>query len=147
MPVVLPLHPRTRQRVESFGLDNLLSALHTTEPLGYTELLSLVDGAAAVVTDSGGLQEETTVLGVPCVTLREQTERPITITRGTNRLAPWPLTLESALRTCEHALRTTWAKPTPIEGWDGQAAQRVVSALETLSAADPASAMVSVLAQ
>src|SRR5690606_37619548 len=91
MPVVLPIHPRTRKNAENFGLSGLMEPLRVIEPLGYTEMLSLVEGAAIVLTDSGGLQEETTALGVPCITLREQTERPITLTEGTNRLAPWPL--------------------------------------------------------
>src|SRR6185436_19335961 len=88
--VVLPLHPRTRKRVEEFGLASLLEPLVVTEPIGDTLMLALQFGAAAVVTDSGGIQEESTVLGVPCLTLRESTERPITITEGTNRLAIWP---------------------------------------------------------
>lgn len=83
MPVVFPMHPRTGKNVEEFGLLGSLGRLITTEPLGYIEMLSLSDGAAVVLTDSGGLQEETTVLGVPCVTLRARTERPITLwTRG-----------------------------------------------------------------
>ncbi|HEX8244858.1 MAG TPA: UDP-N-acetylglucosamine 2-epimerase (non-hydrolyzing), partial [Longimicrobium sp.] len=91
MPVVFPVHPRTRRNARAFGLSAQLGRLAVTEPLGYREMLGLVDGAAAVLTDSGGLQEETTALGVPCVTLREQTERPVTLSHGTNRLAPWPL--------------------------------------------------------
>lgn len=131
MPVVLPVHPRTRKNAERFGLGDSLERLHVLEPLGYTEMLSLVDGAAAVVTDSGGLQEETTVLGVPCVTLREQTERPITITEGTNRLAPWPMSPETLVETCRGAIRSgrladDAARP---EGWDGNAARRIVNAL------------------
>jgi UDP-N-acetylglucosamine 2-epimerase (non-hydrolysing) len=81
-PVIFPIHPRTAGNAASFGLDDMLSKLQVMEPLGYREMLGLVDGAAAVLTDSGGLQEETTVLGVPCITLREQTERPITISQG-----------------------------------------------------------------
>ena len=92
MPVVLPLHPRTRQRVQEFGFESLLAPIKAMPPLGYTQMLGLQSAAAVVITDSGGIQEETTVLGVPCVTLRETTERPITVTEGTNRLAPWPLT-------------------------------------------------------
>jgi UDP-N-acetylglucosamine 2-epimerase (non-hydrolysing) len=101
------------------------------EPLGYLEMLGLVDGAALVLTDSGGLQEETTALGVPCVTLREQTERPVTITEGTNRLAPWPLSAEGI----EQASLQAWAERRresgagAPEGWDGRAAERMVAAL------------------
>jgi UDP-N-acetylglucosamine 2-epimerase (non-hydrolysing) len=131
MPVVLPLHPRTRQKVAEFGLTPLADRLVTAEPLGYTEMLSLTDGAAVVVTDSGGLQEETTALGVPCVTLREQTERPVTVTEGTNRLAPWPLSVAGVERACQQALdRGRRTGPCTIEGWDGRAAERSVRALE-----------------
>jgi UDP-N-acetylglucosamine 2-epimerase (non-hydrolysing) len=157
MPVVLPMHPRTRQRAEAFGLQPLLDRLVAIEPLGYTEMLSLTDAAAVVLTDSGGLQEETTALGVPCVTLREQTERPVTVEQGTNRLAPWPLTVDGVLDAYREAVagdvgaegssRTPDAagaaglggsagatvlmrrRSCTIEGWDGRAAERVVAAL------------------
>lgn len=138
MPVVLPVHPRTRKQAEAFGLGGLLARLKALDPLGYTELLSLTDGAAAVLTDSGGLQEETTALGVPCVTLREQTERPITITEGTNRLAPWPLTV-AGVTAAYHAARAETSarsdgRPARVpDGWDGRASERVVAALETAS--------------
>ena len=95
-------------------------------------MLSLTDGAAVVLTDSGGLQEETTVLGVPCVTLRAQTERPATLTHGTNRMAPWPLTVDgitNAAREAVAAGRCAVGERVP-EGWDGDAATRVVAALE-----------------
>lgn len=132
LPVVLPLHPRTRRNVEAFGLEELLRPLRITDPLGYQEMLSLTADAAVVLTDSGGLQEETTALGVPCVTLREQTERPITVTDGTNRLAPWPLTTDGVYRSFEEALASRGngdGRKAP-EGWDGEAAGRVVAALE-----------------
>ena len=83
--LVLPVHPRGRQQLEASGLFDH-PRVHATEPLGYLEFLGLVAGSALVVTDSGGIQEETTVLGVPCLTLRPNTERPVTITHGTNRL-------------------------------------------------------------
>src|SRR5207249_3822799 len=82
MPVLFPIHPRTRKRVEDFGLS--MNGIRTMEPLGYLEFLNLESTAAVVLTDSGGLQEETTILGVPCLTLRRNTERPVTITHGTN---------------------------------------------------------------
>ncbi len=131
MPVVLPLHPRTRKSVEAFGLTHLLEPLRVLEPLGYREMLSLTDGAAVVLTDSGGLQEETTALGVPCVTLREQTERPVTITEGTNRLAPWPLAVDGVLESLRAALEQERLEPGARcpEGWDGRAGERVVAAL------------------
>src|SRR5690606_26144029 len=87
LPVVLPLHPRTAGNLARFGLRERLDripALHLVEPLGYLDFLGLMEAAAAVVTDSGGVQEETTFLGVPCLTLRENTERPVTIAVGTN---------------------------------------------------------------
>jgi UDP-N-acetylglucosamine 2-epimerase (non-hydrolysing) len=131
MPVLLPLHPRTRLNAAAFGLESLLAKLCALEPVGYTEMLSLTDGAAAALTDSGGLQEETTVLGVPCVTLREQTERPVTITHGTNRLAPWPLSVDGVTRAFDEALAAgRETAPPRIEGWDGHAAARTLDALE-----------------
>ena len=130
-PVVLPVHPRTRRRIDQFGLGPLAGALRLEDPLGYTEMLSLTEGALAVLTDSGGLQEETTALGVPCVTLREQTERPVTVTEGTNRLAPWPLTAAGIVGAFRGA---TAERPVGVgtrcpEGWDGRAAERIVAAL------------------
>jgi len=140
MPVVLPLHPRTRKNAEAFGLGAELARLHVLEPLSYREMLSLTQGAAVVLTDSGGLQEETTALGVPCVTLREQTERPITVTEGTNRLAPWPLSRVGVLDAFAAALRQGRIKPGERcpEGWDGRAGERVVVALELAGTVAPA---------
>jgi UDP-N-acetylglucosamine 2-epimerase (non-hydrolysing) len=130
IPVILPLHPRTAARVEEHGLVALLEPLHVTEPLGYLEMLALLDQASVVLTDSGGIQEETTALGIPCVTLREQTERPITITEGTNRLTPWPLSVPGVLRSFEEAMaRGSRETPAP-EGWDGQASVRIIEALQ-----------------
>jgi len=122
--VVFPVHPRTRQRIRTHGLrlpdDGRLRVL---EPLGYLEMLSLVAGAALVVTDSGGLQEETSFLGVPCLTVRPSTERPITCTHGTNRLV-LPKR-EAILAAAERALaRRSPARPI-IERWDGRAAERI----------------------
>jgi len=129
MPVVLPLHPRARRQAEAFGLGALLEPLAVLEPVGYLEMVSLTDGAAAVLTDSGGVQEETTALGVPCVTLRESTERPVTVTEGTNRLAPWPLTAGGVLASFHDALARRSGDPRRPEGWDGRAGERVVEAL------------------
>ncbi len=136
LSVVFPVHPRTKQKAETFGLGALMEKLHVTEPLGYLEMLSLMDGAALVLTDSGGMQEETTALGVPCVTLREQTERPVTVTHGTNRLTPWPPSVEGVVRSCRDAISTGRAgvgEKCP-EGWDGHAATRIVDCIETFSA-------------
>jgi UDP-N-acetylglucosamine 2-epimerase (non-hydrolysing) len=138
LPVVLPLHPRTRKNAEAFGLGELLASLRVLEPLSYREMLGLTDGARVVLTDSGGLQEETTALGVPCVTLREQTERPITIAEGTNRLASWPLTVEGVLGAFFAAAesgRSPEGERRP-EGWDGRAGERVVEALAGSSPRD-----------
>ncbi|MEO6445704.1 MAG: UDP-N-acetylglucosamine 2-epimerase (non-hydrolyzing) [Gemmatimonadaceae bacterium] len=131
-PVLLPMHPRTRERVQAFGLESLLKPLKVLEPLGYTEMLGLQSEAAVVLTDSGGIQEESTVLGIPCVTLRESTERPVTVTEGTNRLAPWPLTHARIMETARAAIasgRVAVCERAP-DGWDGRAGERVVAALE-----------------
>lgn len=130
VPVVLPLHPRTRKNIERFHLHQMLTPLTTLDPLGYNEMLALTDGAHCVLTDSGGIQEETTALGVPCVTLREQTERPITITQGTNRMAPWPLTPRGILGAyLESVAAVENGVPRKPAGWDGHAAERIVQAL------------------
>ena len=84
--MVFPVHPRTRARLAAPGLADAAGALRLVEPLGYLEFLSLTSAAALVLTDSGGLQEETTALGVPCLTLRENTERPVTVSEGTNEV-------------------------------------------------------------
>ena len=131
LPILLPLHPRTRDRVHGFGLESMLEPLRTLDPLGYTEMLGLQSHATVVLTDSGGIQEETTVLGIPCVTLRESTERPVTVTEGTNRLAPWPLTTDGILATARSAALqgTVPVGERAPEGWDGRAGERIVAAL------------------
>ncbi|HET7457253.1 MAG TPA: UDP-N-acetylglucosamine 2-epimerase (non-hydrolyzing) [Gemmatimonadaceae bacterium] len=121
-PVIFPVHPRTRARLIALGAD--LGGVRLLEPLPYLDMLDLVDGAAAVVTDSGGLQEETTALGVPCVTVRENTERPVTITEGTNVLVPDPTRIATTVR----GLRRPESPRRP-EGWDGHAGERVAAAL------------------
>ncbi|MEQ4721971.1 UDP-N-acetylglucosamine 2-epimerase (non-hydrolyzing) [Nonomuraea sp. B19D2] len=122
IPVVVPIHPRGKARLAAAGLVDGES-IKVVDPLGYVDFLSLVRGAALVVTDSGGVQEETTVLGVPCLTLRPNTERPITITHGTNRLVT-PALLPAA---AEKALADGAATPAgelPVL-WDGQAGLRI----------------------
>ena len=121
-PVVFPAHPRTRLRLEAAGLK--MDRVLMLEPVGYLEMLDLVENAFAVVTDSGGLQEETTALGIPCLTIRPNTERPITITEGTNHLVPNPADILETLRQ----LRPPESTPRP-EGWDGHAGERVIAAL------------------
>jgi UDP-N-acetylglucosamine 2-epimerase (non-hydrolysing) len=120
--VVFPAHPRTRRRLEQAGLR--IDRVRMLDPVGYLEMLDLVEHAFAVVTDSGGLQEETTALGVPCLTIRPNTERPITISEGTNRLVPDPADIVKEL---DRVLRPASA-PCP-EGWDGHAGERVIASL------------------
>jgi len=120
--VVFPAHPRTRRRLEDAGLR--MDRVRMLEPVGYLEMLDLVEHAFAVVTDSGGLQEETTVLGIPCLTVRPNTERPITISEGTNRLVPDPSDIVMELKR----VRRPATAPRP-EGWDGHAGERVIAAL------------------
>jgi UDP-N-acetylglucosamine 2-epimerase (non-hydrolysing) len=122
-PVIFPAHPRTAARLKSAGISP--GRVRLVDPLPYPEMLDLVAGAFVVITDSGGLQEETTALGVPCLTVRENTERPITILEGTNRLAPNPEELPGLVRTVERA-----AQRQRPEGWDGHAGERVVRALQ-----------------
>lgn len=125
-PVVFPVHPRTAARLDAFGLRDRLDAagVRLTDPLPYIRFMSLVRGAAALVTDSGGVQEETTYLGVPCLTLRENTERPITVTEGTNRLVD--------VDTLVPALREALARPPRgrrPDLWDGRTAPRCLDDL------------------
>lgn len=130
LPVIFPIHPRTRSRVEQFGLGDRFvkeagkPGIFLTDPLGYIEFLSLNCSARLVMTDSGGLQEETTILGVPCVTLRETTERPITVTEGTNRIAG--TSRKGILDAIAAALNEPIAVERHPEKWDGQAARRIV---------------------
>lgn len=136
-PLFLPLHPRTRARIESFRLDDGLHEAAPTEtprrgiciiePLSYLQMLRAQRSAAFVLTDSGGLQEETTALGVPCVTIRENTERPITIIEGTNVLAG--TSRDGILRSLEEARRKAVNGVRVPEGWDGHAGARIVKAL------------------
>jgi UDP-N-acetylglucosamine 2-epimerase (non-hydrolysing) len=130
MPVIFPIHPRTRQRITEFGLDALARRVTLLDPLSYLETISLVEQATLVLTDSGGLQEETTVLGVPCLTARANTERPVTVTEGTNRLIPSTRSGINAAVIEVLARRAQGAfHPGRPEGWDGQAGQRVIAAL------------------
>ena len=121
-PVIFPVHPRTQRRLSDAALD--AGEVKLLQPIGYMEMLDLVQGAHAVITDSGGLQEETTALGVPCLTVRENTERPITITEGTNRLVPDPAELPELVRNVARV-----ASPKRPEGWDGRAGERIARAL------------------
>jgi UDP-N-acetylglucosamine 2-epimerase (non-hydrolysing) len=130
LPVCFPVHPRTRQRLEDFGLRPSRPGVRLLDPLGYLETIGLVDRAALVLTDSGGLQEETTVLGVPCLTARPNTERPITITEGTNRLVATSRAAigDAAAEVLSHRKNGGYRANRP-ELWDGHAGERVVEAL------------------
>jgi UDP-N-acetylglucosamine 2-epimerase (non-hydrolysing) len=123
-PVLLPLHPRTRQRLRELELTGAAGAVRLLEPLGYIDFLALQDRAAVVLTDSGGIQEETTALGVPCLTLRPNTERPVTIETGTNRLVPLDTdAIVAAAREAISAGRPAGHLPPPL--WDGHAGARI----------------------
>ncbi len=130
LPLVFPCHPRTAKMIERFGLKGLLTQAEiiVTPPLGYLEMLGLVRAAQLVLTDSGGLQEETTALGVPCITLRENTERPITLTEGTNTLVGSD---PGRILACVENILATGGKRGRIpELWDGRAAERIVQVIE-----------------
>lgn len=127
LPLVFPVHPRTRERLTRFGLETRLrdAGVRLEAPLSYRPFMSLLSNARVAITDSGGLQEETTYLGIPCLTLRDNTERPITVTEGTNRLVK-PETLVAALDTALAAALGTARRP---DRWDGQTAGRCVADL------------------
>jgi UDP-N-acetylglucosamine 2-epimerase (non-hydrolysing) len=130
MPVVFPIHPRTRRRLAEFGLEDLARRVTLLEPLSYLESLSLVERSTLVLTDSGGLQEETTVLGVPCLTARPNTERPVTVSEGTNRLiASTRQAIGQSVEEVLTRLQDGGYRPSRPEGWDGHAGERVVEAL------------------
>ncbi|HUF79548.1 MAG TPA: UDP-N-acetylglucosamine 2-epimerase (non-hydrolyzing) [Burkholderiales bacterium] len=126
IPIVFPVHPRTRERLDEFGIDP--EPIVLTAPLSYMDFLNLWKNARMVLTDSGGLQEETTALGVPCLTLRENTERPVTVSEGTNELVG-----TDPARISEGAARVLeghWKRGARPGLWDGHAAQRIVDVLE-----------------
>lgn len=129
--LVFPVHPRTRQKLAEFGLIEKLDkpdGIILLEPVGYIPFMSLVGGAKIVITDSGGIQEETTYLDIPCLTLRDTTERPVTITQGTNKLVP-PDELTAQAR---RALSGDWPQGARPDLWDGQTAGRVVDSLKVV---------------
>ena len=125
IPLIFALHPRTRSNIERFGLANLVSSTNIVllPPQGYLEMLGLMSGARLVLTDSGGLQEETTALGVPCLTMRENTERPITIEQGTNTMVGRD---KQAILSCVNDILSGGGKNGRVpEFWDGHAAERI----------------------
>lgn len=128
VPMVFPVHPRTRARMDDSGLSGILDeaeGVRCTEPLGYRENLSLMEAARVVLTDSGGMQEETTFLRVPCLTLRETTERPVTVEKGTSRLVGSdPERIRAAF---VDVMAGRWPEGEAIPLWDGHAAERVAA--------------------
>jgi UDP-N-acetylglucosamine 2-epimerase (non-hydrolysing) len=136
LPVFFPVHPRTRTRIEPFGLGRYFqtacegsprAGVYLSNPMGYLDFLCLMDNARMVLTDSGGIQEETTVLGVPCLTLRENTERPATIREGTNQLVG--LNPERVIATARRVLQGEYPKGARPSMWDGRAGERIVRVL------------------
>jgi UDP-N-acetylglucosamine 2-epimerase (non-hydrolysing) len=131
VPVIFPVHPRTSRRIKELGLGDFSDShpnLHLVEPLGYLEFIGVVANAGVVLTDSGGIQEETTILKVPCVTLRNNTERPVTLTEGTNVLVGNDA--ERILQAAHAALNGTKSLSHKVpEKWDGKASERIVELL------------------
>ena len=127
--IIFPAHPRTRKQIELFGLKKYFSNsnIRLVEPLGYLEFFNLMLNAKFVLTDSGGIQEETTVLGIPCLTLRRNTERPITITRGTNTLVG--IESDRIIQEARRIIRGRYKKGKAIELWDGKTSERIVKIL------------------
>ena len=128
IPVIFPVHPRTRERIHQFGLTSLLqNGVQICEPTGYLEFLNLMCGARFVLTDSGGIQEETTILGIPCLTIRKNTERPVTITDGTNVLVG--VNPVRIIKEAQNIMDTDSKQDKIPELWDGKAAERIAGIL------------------
>lgn len=134
--IIFPIHPRTRAHMEKFGLADRLDQaknLIMTEPLGYLEFIQLMSNATAILTDSGGIQEETTYLGVPCLTFRDSTERPITVTLGTNQLLS-DLDPKKTYAALVEILAGKVKKGSIPPLWDGKAAERIAAQLAEIFA-------------
>jgi UDP-N-acetylglucosamine 2-epimerase (non-hydrolysing) len=129
--IIFPIHPRTQKNIEALGLKdevNELLNLHLLPPIGYLDFMKLMVNCKFVMTDSGGIQEETTYLGIPCLTLRENTERPITTEIGTNEIVGTDT--DKIIRLTGEIISGNWKKGRIPDLWDGQAAQRIISVLE-----------------
>ncbi len=136
LPVIFPAHPRTRKQIKLFeldkefqelGSDHPTKGIHIMEPVGYLDFLHLMESATLLLTDSGGIQEETTILGVPCLTMRENTERPVTITEGTNTLVGTDT--EKIIHEAQQCLSGKSKEGRTPELWDGRASERIVDVL------------------
>ncbi len=125
IPILFPVHPRTRRRLEGGGVP-IGNGIRLCEPLPYLAFLGLMAKSRFVLTDSGGIQEETTALGVPCLTLRRNTERPVTVTHGTNRLATTPEEIQAG---ADEILAGRWRTGESVPLWDGRASERIVDVL------------------
>ena len=133
MPIIFPIHPRTQKMLAQFNLDPAVENMPNliiTEPLGYLPFLRLMSQARLMITDSGGIQEETTYLQVPCLTLRENTERPVTVDAGTNQLVG--MASENILAGYEKAMNSSFEKATIPPLWDGMASKRIIDILSIL---------------
>ena len=128
LKIVFTVHPRTRSRIEGFGLEESVKSMVLLEPQPYLDMVRLMSQAKLVLTDSGGIQEETTALGVPCLTIRENTERPVTLDEGTNTLVG--TSPEAIIRESEQIIQTGGKQGRCPEMWDGNAAERIVQFLE-----------------
>ena len=129
--LVFPIHPRTKKMIENFGLEHRIdkmSNLLMIDPLGYFDFSKLVSGSLFVLTDSGGIQEETTVQGIPCITLRKNTERPITITQGTNEIAGSDT--NKIIQLADRILAGNWKNSQTPELWDGNTAVRIIDSIK-----------------
>ena len=127
LPVVFPVHPRTRKTIQANWCDDMNQAVRFIEPLGYLDFLCLTNSARAVITDSGGIQEETSFLGVPCLTVRPNTERPVTILLGTNQLVE--ASTSSILSAFAELIEKPSRQQCSISYWDGHTAQRIADEL------------------
>ncbi len=128
IPVIFPVHPRTRKKIKETEWKSDVDQFTVTDPMGYIDFMQLMSNAAVVVTDSGGIQEETTYMGIPCLTIRDNTERPVTVSQGTNRLIK--ANAEDIVREVQGALGRV-GRPVPqIELWDGMAAGRIFEILK-----------------